>query len=699
MMSRETNAGSPYTQRHHGIQAQARMRREPLRPERSQPSLMTTPQDTPPAKLTEPPGEDGGHMRFRWYDLRFTGPSSHLETPFREDYAQRSVKHARLALLLGILLFAAFGILDALLLPEVKESLWAIRFGVMIPATLVVFLTTWTDWFSRWMQLILAATVVGAGSGITAMVVIAPPPVNHLYYVGNILVIIFGYTFFRLRFVWGTLSGWIVVALYQFAALVLVETPTEILVNNSFFFFSANFIGMVACYAMEYYARRDFFLVHALSRERARVEAAREELEERVEERTRELSLINLTLEKEVVQRRQAEADRNALEEQLAQAQRMEAIGNLAAGVAHDLNNTLSGLVGWPEMVLMDLEPDSPLVEPIRVIQQSGQSAAAVVQDLLTLARRGVEVKKEGIDLSKVVQTELGSLAFRRLEESHPHVTVQATLSPDLLPVVGSPIHLGKAVSNLISNAVEANLVEGSVTLRTENRCLEEPHSGIEVVPAGEYVVFTVSDTGVGIAQEDVRRIFEPFFTKKSMGRSGTGRGMTVVWGTVKDHGGYLDVRSSEGHGTTFEVFLPISRRSSIQPEPRRTLEDLMGTERILVVDDLESQRSIAASMLTKLGYQVVGVESGEAAVEWSKGNQADLMILDMIMEPGIDGCETYQRILEIRSGQRAIIASGYAENDRVRAAQALGAGTYVRKPYTLERLAVAVRAELEKPL
>jgi len=405
-----------------------------------------------------------------------------MEAAFLEDYARHSIRHVRLAAVMGFFLISLFGFLDALLLPEHKGAIWIIRYGLMVPMTILTFLATWKGWFLRWMQPILATVVILAGAGITAMVVIAPPPVNYSYYAGNILVIVFGYTFLRLRFIWASMAGWIVVGLYQVAAVGLTETPLEILANNDFFFVSSNLIGMVACYAMEFYARRDFFMVQALREERARVALARDMLEARVEERTRELTLINEELEKEVAQRRKAEDVRKDLEAQLAQAQRMEAIGNLAAGVAHDLNNILTGLVAYPDMVLLDLEPDSRLIRPMRILKRSGEAAAAVVQDLLTLARRGVQAK-EGINLTELVEAEMASPGFRTLVENHPRVTIESSLVPDILPILGSPVHMGKTIYNLLANAVEANLVEGKVTISTENVFLETPHEAYETVP------------------------------------------------------------------------------------------------------------------------------------------------------------------------------------------------------------------------
>jgi CheY-like chemotaxis protein len=251
---------------------------------------------------------------------------------------------------------------------------------------------------------------------------------------------------------------------------------------------------------------------------------------------------------------------------------------------------------------------------------------------------------------------------------------------------------------NLVSNAAEAMLDGGKILISTENRYIDMPVRGYDHVEEGDYVTLTVSDAGVGISPEDMERIFEPFYTKKVMGKSGTGLGMTVVWGTVRDHSGYIDVKSVEGKGTTFTLYFPVTRKEIAKDESLVTTEDYMGKgESVLVVDDVEEQREIASRILRRLGYSVTAVSSGEQAVDYLKDNSADLMLLDMIMDPGIDGLETYKRILEFYPGQKAIIASGFSETRRVKKAQRLGAGAYIKKPYLLEKIGLAVRDELDK--
>jgi two-component system cell cycle sensor histidine kinase/response regulator CckA len=395
-------------------------------------------------------------------------------------------------------------------------------------------------------------------------------------------------------------------------------------------------------------------------------------------------------------QKREKE-EKKTLEAQLQRAEKMEAIGTLAGGVAHDLNNVLSGIVSYPDLLLMDLPEDSPLRKPILTMQSAGEKAVAIVQDLLTMARRGVVIA-DVVNLNDIISKYLKSLEYENLISFHPGVEVKTKLEADLPNLSGSSVHLSKIVMNLVSNAAEAMPHGGKIFISTENRYVDRPLSGYDSVEDGDYVVLTVSDPGEGISPKDMKRIFEPFYTKKVMGRSGTGLGMAVVWGTVKDHNGYIDVHSTERKGTTFTLYFPATREEIAKEKARLSIEDYMGKEEsILVVDDVKDQRELALTLLTKLGYAADTVSSGVGAVEYLKEHRVDLIVLDMIMDPGIDGLDTYKKIIEVHPRQKAIIASGFSETDRVKEAQRLGAGQYIKKPYTLEKIGLAVKEELGK--
>jgi len=321
--------------------------------------------------------------------------------------------------------------------------------------------------------------------------------------------------------------------------------------------------------------------------------------------------------------------EKRNLEDQLHRAQKMEAMGLMAGGVAHDLNNILSGIVSYPELLLLDLPEDSPLRKPIKTIQESGMRAADVVEDLLTIAR-GVATSKEPLKLNTLITEYLGSAEYEKLEKTHSFVSYRTELDPDLLNMSGSPTHIKKILMNLVANATEAIEGSGVVTISTTTQYLDEPLKGYEDVRIGEYTVLKVSDDGSGISPEDLERIFEPFYTKKMMGRSGTGLGLAVVWNCMQDHNGYINVRSSE-KGTVFELYFSVTREEVAAEGEEVPLEDYLGHgERVLVVDDEERQRQIASGILTRLGYNAETVSSGEAAIEYVKEHPVDLIVLDM---------------------------------------------------------------------
>jgi two-component system, cell cycle sensor histidine kinase and response regulator CckA len=421
----------------------------------------------------------------------------------------------------------------------------------------------------------------------------------------------------------------------------------------------------------------------------------RAHLKSLVEERTNDLVRSNERLKQEIAERARAEAEKRLLEASLKRAEKMEAIGMVAGTVAHDLNNILGSLVGYPDLLLLELPDDSPGRGALVAIRESGLRAAAVVRDLLTMARRGI-TSRQVLSLNEVVSNLMTSPELLSLRAQHPNARISANLAPDLLNTHGSAVHLSKAILNLVLNGLEALVGDGAVTISTANVDVDALGDRYEVVAKGAYVTVRVEDNGRGIPPADLERIFEPFYTRKVMGRSGTGLGMAIVWGTVKDHDGFVDVRSDEGMGTTFTLFLPATTEA-VQVEPVTVhFEEYRGHgESVLVVDDVQPQRDLCAALLRKLGYSVTTVASGEEAIEHLTRSSVDLLILDMVMEPGLDGLETYRRILETHPGQKAVIASGFSESALVGEAQALGAGAYIRKPFTLETLAVVVRDEL----
>ncbi len=382
------------------------------------------------------------------------------------------------------------------------------------------------------------------------------------------------------------------------------------------------------------------------------------------------------------------------LQNRLKNAQKMEAIGLLAGGVAHDLNNILSGIVSYPDMLLIDRPANDPMSVPLTIIKKSGERAAAIVQDLLTLARRGIGTVV-ALNLNTVVRDFWVSPERDEIIRQSEGVEFKLNLEKNLLNINGSAVHLAKVLMNIFVNGVEAMPGGGLLVISTENQFLDDDHSGFEVIPRGEYAVLKISDTGVGMSGSEINRIFEPFYTSKIMGRSGTGLGMAVVWGTIKDLNGFIDIKSAPGKGTEFTLYFPATHDDIVESDSI-DLQSYKGDgQKILIIDDMEEQRELASRMLVLLGYHVQTASSGEEAVKMCIEQEFDLLVLDMIMPGGMGGAATYEKIAAHRPGQRAVIASGFSDNISVRKAQQLGAGKYIKKPYTVESLGRAIFQEL----
>jgi two-component system cell cycle sensor histidine kinase/response regulator CckA len=375
-------------------------------------------------------------------------------------------------------------------------------------------------------------------------------------------------------------------------------------------------------------------------------------------------------------------------DEQLRRAQRLETAGRLASQVAHDFNNLLGPLVAYPELIL-DVLPDGHPARPLcEQMLRSAEQMASINQNLLALGRRG-HVDQRPLDLNRLAVEALEGLL------APPTLTIERRLDPELLPISGSAAQLTRVLANLLTNARDAMADRGTLTVATASVYVDRPVGGYNRVEIGEYARVDVSDSGPGIDPAIRDRIFDAFFTtKQGAGLRGSGLGLSIVQAIVDDHRGYVDVRSEPGRGAVFSVYLPVTR-DAIDEKLDESLP--IGHERVLVVDDDPMQREVALRLLERLGYTASAAASGEAAVARLRDEQFDLLVLDMVMPPGIDGADTYRRAAELRPGIRAVVVSGFAESDRVRQAQELGAGAYVRKPVTLSQLAHAVRAELDR--
>jgi PAS domain S-box-containing protein len=397
---------------------------------------------------------------------------------------------------------------------------------------------------------------------------------------------------------------------------------------------------------------------------------------------------------RDLTRRRQEEQSRTKLEEKLTYAMRMESIGLMAGSVAHDLNNILTSIVTFPELLLLDMPANAKYRVDIDRIKRAGQQAAAVVADLLTITR-GSSCKKEIRNINDMVREYRDSLDYIHQSRSFPDVRIEFDLDPSLGNTRVTPIQVTKSLINLVRNGAEAIGEHGTIRVYTTRRTFAEPFQGYEAIPPGQYEVLSVADTGKGIAAKHLAHIFEPFYSQKQMGNSGTGLGLTIIMHTMRDHAGFIDLRSGPD-GTLFELFFPTCSRREDWQSSTMSLDLFLGKgEKVLVIDDMESQRIITSSILKRLGYTPYSVASGEQAIQHVKQEHVDLLLLDMIMDPGKNGYETFKEIRRIVPDQRAVVTTGcpnHPDRERIRA---LGVSHYLAKPLSVTHLAQAIRQEI----
>jgi two-component system cell cycle sensor histidine kinase/response regulator CckA len=383
-------------------------------------------------------------------------------------------------------------------------------------------------------------------------------------------------------------------------------------------------------------------------------------------------------------------SEQKALEIKFAQAQKMQAVGQLAGGVAHDFNNLLTVIIGNCEFLLMRHPAGDPSFKDINEVHQNALRAAALVGQLLAFSRKQT-MQPKTLALGDVVG-ELAQMLRRLLGEG---TQLALERDSDLWPVHADEAQLSNAIINLVVNARDAMPQGGTVTIRTRNEIIHTATPlGTAIMPAGDYVVIEVADTGTGMSKEIQSKIFDPFFTTKPVGQ-GTGLGLATVYGIVKQSGGFITVDSELGHGTSFKIYLPRQREvhapaETVQPQVAR---DVTGQDTILLVEDEEAVRSFAARALRMRGYHVMEAGGGDEALEIVKSGKPaiDLLITDVVM-PNMDGPTLVRHVKELKPDLAVIFMSGYAEEAFRRNDQNSEDIHFLPKPFGLKQLAAKVK-------
>ena len=760
-------------------------------------------------------------MHLNMMSLRFSGPQAALESLYKKHNRDFTLFLVRISFFLGALLYGLFGILDALVLPEQKHITWLIRYAIVCPGLLLVVAATYVPRLYPYLQSILFFMVMVGGLGIVVMILVAPEPISHYYYAGLILVLMFGYAFAFLKFMWASLAGILIVVFYNMAA-VWSATPGTILISNNFFLVSANIAGMLICYVIEYMGRHNFFLMR-------QIEEAKDQLEERITERTADLEEANQQLsrkirehenavealrqseskyrliaegmndciwtcdtklgltyvsqsverlygfsseeriaqtlgemmtpasrkkalktfvqemarekdsqadphrsisleleyyrkdgsiffvetavtgirdqhgtliglngvDRDITSRKLAEKEKEKLQSQLNQAQKMESVGRLAGGVAHDFNNKLAIINGYAELAIDMMDPSDALYKPIHAILTAGLKSAAIVRQLLAFARKQI-INPVQLDLNNSLSGMLEMLQ-RLIGEN-----IDLTWFPgkNLWTVKIDPSQVDQIMVNLAVNARDAISDFGKLTIETKNTVVDEIYckANPEAKP-GRFVMLSVSDDGSGMDKETIGNLFEPFFTTKEIGK-GTGLGLATVYGIVKQNNGFINVYSEPGMRTSFKIYLPrhegddLSLTSAIKSPGKVPI----GTETILVVEDEKGVLHIAMRILEKLGYTVQIAENPYEALKLSEAYEGSIhLLLTDVVLPEMNGRDLASKMTMSRPELKTLYMSSYTANEIAHTGVLDPGVLFIQKPLSIQELAIKVREALEQ--
>jgi signal transduction histidine kinase/ActR/RegA family two-component response regulator len=589
------------------------------------------------------------------------------EREFLAKYFRDSLFQFRVSFILVAVLYGVFDLLDSMMIPSYQEVFYIIRFGVVIPFLCLVLILSFFRFFQNIWQLLLFVSFVIAGTGIGLMLVLVPE--NYAYYGGMMLVFSAGYFFIKLRFLMASLAGWLTLIIYNVGAVFFSDTGPEVIINNNFFYVSANLIGMFAAYYIEYFARRDFFLNKQLDSRKAEVEEANRTLERKVRERTSQL---------------------NEAKERAEQSDKLKSA--FLANMSHEIRTPMNGILGFSQL-LLETEDKEELQEFIEVINKNGNHLLALINDIIDISKVEagmLSLSSNEFSINELLD-EVNELLLKDNHMSGRHFDLRShyALAQGEDVLVSDRTRLKQVLINLVGNACKftyKGYVEVGYTLHDD------------------FMIFYVKDTGVGLDYEQQQYIFERFMQATIDHRpkhEGTGLGLAISKAFVNLFGGDIWVESEPNQGSVFCFTLPLKKDGhSILKRHKKIvipMEFDWKDKVILVAEDVTTNFLLIKTALKRTNVTLIWAKNGQEAIdECKKDQQIDLVLMDVRM-PVMSGFEATPVIREIRPEVPVIAQTSYAmDGDREKSMEA-GCTDYIAKPFNIKEFVELIAQYLNK--
>ena len=602
-------------------------------------------------------------MNYNKITLAFSEVNEQL---FLKKYFSDSIFQFRVAFILVIILYGSFGYLDSQVIPEYATAFHAIRFLFVIPILSIVFLLSFTRFFQKVWQALLLISVVAGGFGISIMTMFAP--VNYTYYAGMMLVFSAGYFFIKLRFFLATIAGWSILLIYNIGAIYYTHTPDELLINNNFFFISANLIGMFAAYNIEYYTRRNFFLSQKLDNERLLVLDANKNLERTVEERTKELLKAK---------------------EQAEESDRLKSA--FLANMSHEIRTPMNGILGFAELLKEPGLTGEEQQHYIKIIEKSGARMLNIINDIVDISKieaglMKIEIQETNVneqiqDIYTFFKPEVEAKGMK-LYSNTPLPAKEAILKTDREKVYA-------ILTNLVKNAIKYSNT-GSIEIGYNKK--------------GNNLEFYVKDTGIGIPKDRQGAIFERFIQadiSNEWTQQGAGLGLSITKAYIEMLDGKIWVESLMGVGSTFYFTLPynevLTKETAVQHFVPSDNTDLIRKLKILIAEDDKVSEMLIDKTLKTFGKEIIKARTGVEAIEACKKNpDIDLVMMDIRM-PDMGGYEATRQIRKFNKDVVIIAQTAHGlSGDREKAIEA-GCNDYIAKPINKAELLLLIQKYFHK--